>query len=113
MEPFIGYDKKEIIRTRGECLTEKQRRKIWARNWKMCKLKRDEDWSWRKIGKEFGLSANYVKSVCHKIGINGSRKSGKKRIELPLKKAKKKRKVKVKIKKKRRRFDPVRRVVIE
>jgi len=109
MKPFINYDKKKIIETRGECLTEKQRRKIWARNWKMCKLKRDEDWSWRKIGKEFDLSANYVKSVCHKIGITGGRKFGEKRIEvLPVKK-----KRRVRQRKKGRLFDPVKRVVIE
>lgn len=71
MKPFKDYNKQEIIRTKGKNLTKEQRNLIGIRNLKMANLKKYRNLSWSEIGKRFNLHPEYVKKVCHKLGVRG------------------------------------------
>ena len=71
--PFVGYDKKEIMQMRGDNLSYREKCALGRRNKAISMLKTKEGLSWSKLGERFGLSAGYVKQICHKRGVYGNR----------------------------------------
>ena len=72
-KPFEGYNKKEIIQTKGKSLTVEQKKAIYDRNAEIAELKR-QGRTWGEIARKFDLSREYVKTIGHKLGAYGDKR---------------------------------------
>ena len=60
IKPYRGYNKQELIKSRGKDLTSEQYEALGKRNRDIADLKM-RGWSWGKIARKYGLSREYVK----------------------------------------------------
>ena len=62
-KPFSGYNKQEIMNTRGASLTPKQQHAIAQRNDQIYEMKEIGEWTNAQIARKFNLSKKYVKQI--------------------------------------------------
>jgi len=58
------------MKTRGKRLTIKQINELRKRNLEIANLKKN-GYSYKQIAERFDLSREYIKQICHKLGVYG------------------------------------------